>query len=459
MEHNLHLDRATMAPKVLLTDTSRFSCSSRVAIGLSKCGCDVSAVCPTRGHPLLKTSVVRQTFPYSGLRPQNSLMAAIEASKPQFIIPCDDRATQHLHELYGHACDLGTSGRDLAALIEGSLGSPESYPIVSARYNLLRIARELGLRVPETSVIDSVGDLKSCHAKHPLPWVLKADGTWGGSGVKIAHTAEQAEQFFLKLTRPYTALRALKRLSVNRDPFYLRPWWNGSKPSVIVQSHIHGTPANCAVLCWEGKILAGIAVEVVSSEGLTGPANVVRVVDSPDMIIPAERIACRLGLTGFFGLDFMIQKETGFTYLIEMNPRSTLLSHFQLGNGRDLMGALCAQLTGQPFRETRPVTQNDMIAYFPEAWNCKSEFLESSFHDVPEGELNLVQELLRPWPDRSLLFRATNCLSRVYGHFSARDYANRRGLALLSCAAGRAFQQSASAKPPAHIKVLQKVQE
>lgn len=413
-------------PRVLLTDTSRFSCGARVAISLAKCGCQVSAVCPTRGHPLLKTNVVRQTFPYSGLRPQDSLIAAIEASKPQFLIPCDDRATQHLHELHGHARDLGTSGKNLAALIERSLGWSESYPIVTNRYSFLRIAREVGILVPDTSVIHSVDDLKSWRAGHTFPWVLKADGTWGGGGVRIAHTPEQAEQYFLKLTRRYTVLRALKRLSVNRDPFYFRPWWNGSRPSVIVQSHIPGFPANCAILCWEGRVLAGIAVEVVSAEGPTGPATVVRVVERPEMMLAAERIARRLGLTGFFGLDFMIEEGTGLTYLIEMNPRCTLLSHFQLGKGRDLMGALRAQLTGQPFRETHPVTQNDMIAYFPEAWISKSEFLGSSFQDVPQEEPSLVQELLRPWPDRSLLFRFTNYLYRVNGSLNRRNGMNRQ---------------------------------
>jgi carbamoylphosphate synthase large subunit len=294
----------------------------------------------------------------------------------------------------------------VASLLEYSLGQSESFPIVSARYDLLKIAREVGVRVPKMSPIGGSQDLERWQVNHPFPWVLKADGTFGGRGVRIAHTPEQAAHFFSEISKPFGAMRVFKRMLVNRDPFWLRPWWNNQRPAVTAQTYIQGRPANCAVVCWRGEMLAGIGVEVVSSEGTTGPATVVRVVENPDMMLAAKQIAGRLGLSGFFGLDFMIEDGSGNTYLIEMNPRSTLLCHLPLGPGRDMIAPLFAKLSGQPLRDTSSVTKNDMIAYFPQAWHCKSKFLESSFQDVPEGEPELVQELLRPWPDRSLLYRA-----------------------------------------------------
>jgi hypothetical protein len=403
--------RGAAAPKVLLTDTNRWPSSARLAIGLSKAGCRVSGVCPTRGHPLLYTRVVQQTFPYSSIRPLESLVAAIEAAAPQIIIPCDDRGVQHLHELYARARTLGTSAVGLVNLIEYSLGAPESYPMVSARCDLLRIAREEGVRVPDTKSLKTADDLNSWQEGHRLPWVLKGDGTFGGKGVRIAHTPVQAKKSFSEITGMFGATRAIKRAIVNRDPFWLRPWWNKYKPPIIVQSYIEGHPANCAFVCWKGEVLAGIGVEVVSSEGLTGPAEIVRVVDNPEMMCAAERIARRLGLSGFFGLDFMIEDKSGASYMIEMNPRCTPLSHLQLGKGRDMIEALRAQLSGRPVRETPPVTQNEMIAYFPQVAQCKSEFLQSSFHDIPQGEPDLVEDLLRPWPYRSLLYRIVSKVS------------------------------------------------
>lgn len=404
--------KETTAPRILLTETSRWPSTALLALDLAKAGSDVSAVCPTR-HPMLKTRVVRQTFHYSGFCPLDSLARAIEATNPHIIIPCDDRAVGHLHELHARARGVGISGSKMAALIEKSLGSPESYPTVSSRYDFLRIAREEGLRVPDTQRIHAASDLKSWQRRQAFPWVMKADGTYGGRGVKIAHTLDEAGRFLLELTRYYGAGRAIKRLCVDRDASWIRPWWKDVKPAVIVQSYIHGRPANCGVVCCKGKVLAGIGVEVVGAAGATGPSAVVRVVDNPDMMLCAERIARRLGFSGFFGLDFMIEEGSGLTYLIEMNPRPTRVCRLQLGKGRDQVGALCAQLSNRPIRDVPPVTQNTMIAYFPDAWDARSEFLDSSFHDIPEADPELLEELRRPWPTTSLLWRLVTQVNRI----------------------------------------------
>ena len=253
---------APCAGKVLLTNTTRRSIAPRLAIGLSNAGFEVSVVCPTPGHPLLKTRAVRQTFNYSGVRPLESLVAAIEATAPRMIIPFDDLGVQHLHELHTCSPKLGTSGINMGALIERSLGPPESYSIVSARYELLKIACEEGLRVPDAAPVNTLGDLKSWREGHKFPWVLKADGTWGGRGVRVAFSPEQAERCFSELTSRLGAAEVTKRLLMNRDQFWLRPWWNGRASPVVVQSYIDGRPANCAAVCWEGNLLAGIAVEV-----------------------------------------------------------------------------------------------------------------------------------------------------------------------------------------------------
>jgi hypothetical protein len=398
---------------VLLTDTTRWGRSSRIAIELANAGCKVSAVCLTGRHPLLKTSAVQGVFEYSGLRPLDSLEAAIKAVDPDMIVPCDDRAVQHLHQLHARARTWDAPAQKIAGLIERSLGSPQSYSIVASRYDLLDAAREEGLRVPETHPIHTAADLCSWGKKHALPWVLKADRTWGGGGVHIARTARNAERFLKEIPRFFGKTLAVKRLIVNRDPFWLLPSWRRWVPGVIVQSHIKGRPANCAVVCWEGKVLAGIAAEVVSSNQPTGPASVVRIVDHPEMMLCAETLARRLKLSGFFGLDFMIEEGSGAAYLIEMNPRCTPLCHLRLGKGRDMIGALQAQLSGQSLKETPCITQNDTIAYFPEAWQPDRGALETSFRDVPYGEPDLVKELLETSPQGTLFARATKAF-RAY---------------------------------------------
>jgi hypothetical protein len=403
--------RAAMTPIVLLTSTNRWHNAARLAISLSEAGCVVSAVCPSH-NPLLKTNAVQETFSYSGIHPMDSLRSAIETTNPSIIVPCDDLAAQHLHELYACERKLETSGTKITTLIMRSLGSPESYPTVSARYDLIKMASQEGIRVPDTALLNTVDDLKSWHTRQPFPWVLKADGTSGGHSVKIAYTLMDAEKIFFELSQRLRATQVIKWLIVDRDSFWLRPWWNRLSPRITVQSYIQGHPANSAVVCSDGSVLAGICVEVLSAKGQTGPASVVRVIDNTEMMLAAERIARRLGIAGFFGLDFMIEESSGTPYLIEMNPRCTPLCHLRLGKGRDMIGPLWAQISGQPVRETSPVSSNDVIVYFPQALQNETPFLKSGFHDIPQGEPDLIQELLHPWPARSLLFRACKLLSR-----------------------------------------------
>jgi len=399
-EHKpVDLNRAAVAPpKVLLTETVRWPVVALLAVGLARVGSRVSAVCP-RNHPLLKTRAVGQTFHYRGLHPLESLTVAIEATDPDCIIPTDDRAVGHLHELHAWARQRGSKGSKIAALIEKSLGAPESYPIVSSRSDFLRIAAEEGLRVPATEKIDGASELNIRAKQLTFPVVLKADGTFNGLGVRIAHSPGQAERFWHELTHIYQpgVARAIKRLVMTRDPFWIRPWWKGVRPTVTLQAYVRGRPANCGVVCREGKILAGIGVEVIGLKRPTAPASVVRVVDHPEMMHCAERIARRLNLSGFFGLDFMIEDATGFAYLIEINPRPTRLSCLRLGKGRDPIAAFYAQISGQPIEEAPPATLKKMIAYFPEGEDSGHDLVESSFSDIPNGEPELVHELRRQW--------------------------------------------------------------
>jgi hypothetical protein len=355
------------------------------------------------------------------------LAAAIEGSSPEIIIPCDDRAVEHLHELHTQARARGALGEKIASLIERSLGSPESFSIVSSRYELLLVAVAEGLRIPETRRIDGLEDLAECCAKKTLPVVLKADGTWGGNGVKVVHTPAQAEQSFLELIRKPGFAAVTKRLLLERDRFWVRPWRRYQRPTVIAQSYVQGRPANCAAFCWEGRVLALIGVEVVSTQGeeQERPATVVRVVDNEEMNLAAQRLARRLGLSGFFGLDFMIEEGTEATYLIEMNPRCTKLTRLGLGPGRDMITALWVELAGKPHRAISLGVSNSTIAYFPEAWNFGSQFLESSYPDIPMGEVELIRELLRPTSERTLLGHIVDGVRGLCRAWNGRAFGKR----------------------------------
>jgi ATP-grasp domain len=408
----------SVRPRVLLTDTNRSPLGPRLAMALAEMGCDVFVVCPSPGHPAAKTTAVRKTLPYMGRQPLASLRHAIEAVDPETVLPLCDRSVQHLHELYAQeSAHSGTQSR-IARLIEHSLGSPESFPVVSSRYELLLTARSAGIPVPAMSPIRTPAELEHWCTQGVAPWVMKADGTWGGRGVRMARTMSDARRDWFALAQRPNLVELAKRLSLNRDRGWILSDWRHSHTSVMAQSYIQGRPANCSVVCWQGKVLAGVAVEVVQALGPTEPAMLVEVVDGSEMLSAAEILVGRLHLSGFLGFDFMIDDESGQTYLIEMNPRITPISSIALGSGRDLVAAYWARLSGLPSRERVPVTNKARIIYFPKNFDkaAPSPDLASedtTYYDVPVGEPELVNALLHPWCLRSWLGRVLDFTRKV----------------------------------------------
>jgi hypothetical protein len=111
------------------------------------------------------------------------------------------------------------------------------------------------------------------------------------------------------------------------------------------------------------------------------------------MSTAVEEIVGRLRLSGLVGFDFLIEEQSGDAYLIEMNLRAPQMGHLQLGSGRDLPGALRAVLAGEAVREAPGVTENRIIALFPQEWqrDPASRYLRTAYHDVPWEEPDLVR--------------------------------------------------------------------
>jgi hypothetical protein len=197
---------------------------------------------------------------------------------------------------------------------------------------------------------------------------------------------------------------AWKRLAIDRDPLALWLRRRHRMPAVSVQEFISGRPANSMLVCWRGELLSIVSVVVVAAEGSTGAATIVRVIQDERMTHAAKLVASRLMLSGFYGLDFIIESGTGVPFLIEMNARCTQLGHIEFAEQGCLAGVLAAMLRGEPRPEVRSPVLNDTIALFPQALaageTCRPH-LEASFHDVPSEEPGLVNELmLKSWPQR-----------------------------------------------------------
>lgn len=360
-------------------------------MALAEVGCIVDAVCPS-GHPIRLTHAVRRMHRYNGLFAVPSFERAIRETNPDLVIPGDDLATWHLHDLYRQESRKGASANEICSLIERSLGSAANFDVIASRNAFMQVAKEEGVRVPQTGVIRNTTDLHEWITRVGFPTVLKANGTSGGDGVRVVHTVEEAERAFRKLQSPPLLARAVKRAVIDRDLTLLRPSLFRHRALVNAQTFVAGHEATSALFCWEGNVLASLHFEVIQKTGATGHATVVRRIDHEEMSTTAEKMAGRLKLSGFHGVDFVIESQTGSAYLIEINPRTTQVGHLALGEGRNLPATLWQVLTGSRRVADSSITTKDTIALFPQEWkrDPASFFLSTAYHDVPWQEPALV---------------------------------------------------------------------
>jgi hypothetical protein len=393
--------------KVLIATTTWWPSAAYLAISSNRAGARVFSLCPV-GNPVRKLKFLEGRQTYSATEATKSLERSITSFEPDLIVPMDDRVVEHLHSLYARvvtATDhVGTAVR---AVIERSIGAPSGYRLSGTRHAFLEEMRKVGVLVPAGAELSSIDDLEAWSAGHAPPWVVKAEGSWGGSGVLVATTLAEAKSAYAELSSPLAIHKALRFRLVDRDPFAMARFFERKKRKVMAQAHIRGRQVTCMVASWRGRRLASVNAEVLSTQGRVGASTVLRLIENSYMDEVAAATAERLGLSGFFGLDFIIEETSGKCFLIEMNPRATQLGHIRL-QGADLVAHLL-EAAGADVSSSRPLADHGpVIAFFPQALR----FLEEDINlgqipiDVPWSQPELVEELLRlPWTKRGVLAR------------------------------------------------------
>jgi biotin carboxylase len=376
-----------MLPKILIFHTLHWPNAARLAIAFHQLGCRVDGL-SLPDYPLHKLAAVERACTYHPLTPLRAIRAAVEQMAPDLIIPCDEGAVAQLLRLHRQ-----TMTSSLGTLIERSLGRVEGYERIATRSNLPAIAAEAGVRTPPTRLAATPGGLREGLAQLGFPAVLKADYSWSGDGVRIVDDATQAERAFARMTGAWTRLSAVKRLLRDRDLELFLQRFRARDPIVTIQSFVAGREANAALACWEGEVVASLCAEVVMTRAASRNASVLRIIDNREMLETARRVVRLAGISGFCGLDFILEEGTELPCLIEINPRATQINHLALGPGRDLVAALCARAAGEPVAERPAVSERDTIALFPHEWHRdpESPYLRTAYHDVPWEEPELVR--------------------------------------------------------------------
>ncbi|MGQ0741135.1 MAG: hypothetical protein ACT4OG_02390 [Alphaproteobacteria bacterium] len=282
----------------------------------------------------------------------------------------------------------------IATVIRRSLGNPECYERLTACPDLIQCAHKLGIAAPVTHAIGSQRELERHLVSASYPVVLKADGSWSGERIAVAHGHDEAIATYRRLASLQSRWRNLVRAAARGDRASLYTAVHRQERGCSLQSCVGGAQATTAFACWQGNLLASIHLDVVVAQNDTGPAPVVRRAESADMENAARRIARRFRLSGLHGLDF-VRGTDGKPQLVAMHPRAVQGSYLPFGPAHDLAAALVAAATRSEVA-ARPAIAENEVAFFPGEWrrDPASPHLITAFHDVPWDDPDVLRDCL-----------------------------------------------------------------
>ena len=363
---------ATASPtRLLLAAACSWDSTVPLATSLRDAGFDVAIVAP-RGHPLHSVPGLTSCWRYRPLLPMTSLRRAIRAVAPAVIMPCDEPTVVLLQRLRSDR----TLAPEICDAIERALGPKAAAPLLASRTGLTAIADRTGVRIPASAEISTAGQLITWLRRYGAPAYLKIDRSNGGRGVVCIRSS-------LHGLLAYGRLRVLFGMP---RTFWLWVRWGdlstlpllraAGTAAITVQKAIDGLPANCAFAAWRGKLIACISVEALETQTPTGVATVIRVRDDAAMEDAARKVAAELGLSGLHGLDFILARDTGAPWLIEINGRPTQTAYLRLGIGADLAGAFYAHATGTPEQTVGTLKPYQVIRLFEQPSEIQPQMAE-----------------------------------------------------------------------------------
>jgi glutathione synthase/RimK-type ligase-like ATP-grasp enzyme len=351
-------------PRLLVVSSNKWSTAGQVASALVLAGFQVAVVCPI-DSPVYKLKKLHARFPYRSWIPSASIKIAIAAWSPDILVVADDAAAQSLRSIYVEASKNNSApdSNKLIELFEFSFGSAHSFLLAQSKSEILSLAASLRIACPKSSVLTDDGyGFAAKEAGIIFPLIVKTDDAWGGKGVRVVNDRSEFRAAITELSLPYNLPAGLKRVLRELRTKLLR--WTIAQPRKIsVQQYVAGRPCTRAVVCWKGKVLAGITVDVLATLYEFGPATIVKVIDHPEVTAAAEKLVAKLGLSGFLGFDFILDAADN-SWFLEMNPRTTPICIF-CTQYDDLAGSLFFQIAGIEPKAASCLVDRDAFTLFP----------------------------------------------------------------------------------------------
>jgi hypothetical protein len=311
-----------------------------------------------------------------------ALTAAVQSVSPTILLPGDEMSLRLMQAV---VCNPPPGPqpdaiKDLAALIVRSLGSPQFYQAVVDKALLQPLVQAAGIRVPDFAVVRSPEEAAdAAHRLGPEVVVKPSDGT-GGRHVIDCDKPEAAAAAFVRVLQ-----------GIERNPAL------GAEPQVLIQRRIDGLMVGRSSVAYRSTELAGFARERLQTIAPQRGSTVVRYVHLPELATFSRAAARMFEITGFFVIEYCIERTTGNAFLIDFTRRMAPPTHTGNLVGVDLCAALAAALRGE---EVEPLDlpkgfSHTMTLFPQELWrDPASPALRQFPSDVPWDDPALCRELM-----------------------------------------------------------------
>ncbi len=366
--------------RILAIATNNWCSVGQFLSALIQVGFEVAVVCPSRS-PIRHIKKLSAQYKYKSWRSRTSVLSAIADWSPNLLVCNDDVAVHALHDLHRQVGvePQGSKSAGLLRLIEASLGDCRSFNTCRSKTGLIAVAQSLKIACPPTIVANTYVELEEHLGTLGYPAIIKLDQSWGGRGVRLARNDHELLGAALELSLPHDWPKSLKQVVARYLPDRWCPFFT---QKLSIQHYIRGRSANRAVVCWDGRVLAGVSIEAIETDSEFGPTTLARTVDHAEMADVAEKIVASLKLSGFLGFDFVLDGANR-AWFLEMNARVTPACHLRF-EASSLPAALFFELTGEkPSVDVRQIP-SDIVGIFPN--RVSKETPHQYFDDVPEEE-------------------------------------------------------------------------
>lgn len=367
---------------------------SRLPSGLERAGFEVYALCPQKSYlaqtKFLKDSILYPTFTYSRSKLIYLwIIFAIMYFGPDLIIPGDEDAILALQNLSKNLHDIPFF-HYISNLIRNSLPPEVFDTVILSKSNFQEKCHDLGLRTPKNIIVKDLKSAFTGAAELGFPLVLKLDTGYGGSGVSICHNRLELEiQFRWLMNESF-----INKISVFVKKIFFVSILNIDK-TISIQQYILGQIGQAPFCANRGNVFAlNPMVRLKTYPGTTGPASVSASFENLEIKDFVEKIARAMCYTGFGSLEYMVEKNTGLIYIIELNPRPTPTCH--ISNSvvtNDLCEMFYRGINFLP-KESRPYRPYTIAMYPGEKKrDPNSPFLTEAYHDIPFNDPKLMRAL------------------------------------------------------------------